>query len=143
METRVRGGPGRPTLTGEVILHDSNAELQCVTGFAHKLHLTQLVSNFWGAVHSGRGGCQRLLFTEVMRGIYSGCEKKMTNEWINSDDSYFFVSTRVLKYLLSLLIVIVSEIIPVSWIALSSYPTIFALFLPVLVVSRKSRITNL
>ncbi|KAB3084705.1 hypothetical protein F9222_25005, partial [Escherichia coli] len=33
----------------------SNAKFQRVLWFAHKMHLTQLVSNFWGAVHIGRG----------------------------------------------------------------------------------------
>ncbi|WP_261628392.1 hypothetical protein, partial [Escherichia coli] len=39
----------------QVILHDSNAKFQRVLWFAHKMHLTQLVSNFWGAVQTGRG----------------------------------------------------------------------------------------
>ena len=43
-------GPFYSALDGEVILHNSNTEFQCVIGLAHKLQLTQLVSNFWGAV---------------------------------------------------------------------------------------------
>jgi hypothetical protein len=39
-------GPFYSALAGEVILHDSNTEFQCVIGLAHKLHLTQLVSTF-------------------------------------------------------------------------------------------------
>lgn len=53
----MRYGPLHPSLTGEVIL-DRNAKFQRVSWFAHKMHLTQLVSNFWGAVHLG-GECQR------------------------------------------------------------------------------------